>query len=379
MSQQADLVSRLDTEALVAEIVDDLVERLAGYGRLEGGERAEVEAAVRYAVEMVLATVRDGRRPTAAELAPIGEAAAQRAAQGVPLEEVLHAYRVGPRIAWTHLLALAEAGEDHALAEMALHVMDYVDRAAIVVTRGYLDERDRIAAAENRLYRRLLRALCLEENRSSELDVLAVRLDLIDVDQLIPFAAALRASGPAAQVGHAARLRERGVLAVSEDDHVRGVVPSQHRADLADEGWLTVVGVASAASRLADALDDAAVGAIGGAATGRRGQANVSELAIEAMLLRSRTLSRQLADDVLQPLETNDKRRRGGALVETLETYLSSGADRAEAAARLHVHVNTLDLRLRRIRDLSGVDLSHPADIARIVLALRHRSIEPEP
>jgi hypothetical protein len=168
MSQQAALVSRLDTEALLAEIVDDLTARLPGYGRLDADERGEVETAVRYAVEMVLTTLREGRRPSAAELAPIGEAAAERARQGVPLEEVLHAYRVGPRIAWTHLLVLAEPGENRALAEMALPVMDYVDRAAIVVTRGYLHERDRISVAEDRLYRRLLRALCLQEDRSPE-------------------------------------------------------------------------------------------------------------------------------------------------------------------------------------------------------------------
>jgi DNA-binding PucR family transcriptional regulator len=193
------------------------------------------------------------------------------------------------------------------------------------------------------------------------------------------FAAALRASGPAAQVAHAARLRERGLLAVSEDDHVRGIVSSEKADRLGDEGWLTVRGSASSPNSLADALDDAALAALGGAAAGRHGDTDVGEFAVEAMVLRSPELSRQLANDVLQPLEANDRRRRGGALVETLETYLSTGMDRAEAAARLHVHVNTLDLRLRRIRELSELRLDDATDLARIVLALRHRSIKPEP
>jgi DNA-binding PucR family transcriptional regulator len=46
-------------------------------------------------------------------------------------------------------------------------------------------------------------------------------------------------------------------------------------------------------------------------------------------------------------------------LGETLVAYVDAGGRRAEAARALHVHPNTLDYRLNRIADLTGID---PAD-----------------
>ena len=52
--------------------------------------------------------------------------------------------------------------------------------------------------------------------------------------------------------------------------------------------------------------------------------------------------------------------RRGSDLLETLEIFLDCQLDRRTAAERLHVHPNTLDYRLRRAEELTGLRLSRP-------------------
>lgn len=63
---------------------------------------------------------------------------------------------------------------------------------------------------------------------------------------------------------------------------------------------------------------------------------------------------------------------RGGThYADTVRTYLDCGRDSAAAAARLSLHQNTLRYRLRRARDLAGVDLDDPDDTLVLWLALR--------
>ncbi|WP_444685463.1 PucR family transcriptional regulator [Alkalicoccus luteus] len=47
-------------------------------------------------------------------------------------------------------------------------------------------------------------------------------------------------------------------------------------------------------------------------------------------------------------------------MLETLSVYLEEDGSMTQAAARLHCHINTLTYRLKRIQDISGVDLKNP-------------------
>lgn len=57
-------------------------------------------------------------------------------------------------------------------------------------------------------------------------------------------------------------------------------------------------------------------------------------------------------------------------LIETLRIWLQTGQRSGEAANRLGVHAHTLAYRLRRVEHLTGRDLSSPAVIAELWLAL---------
>jgi PucR family transcriptional regulator, purine catabolism regulatory protein len=73
---------------------------------------------------------------------------------------------------------------------------------------------------------------------------------------------------------------------------------------------------------------------------------------------------------LLRPLEEHDARRHT-QLVETLDTFLSSGGQWQATADRLHVHVNTLRHRLARVEQLTGRTLSSMEDRVDFFIALR--------
>jgi DNA-binding PucR family transcriptional regulator len=74
-------------------------------------------------------------------------------------------------------------------------------------------------------------------------------------------------------------------------------------------------------------------------------------------------------DRLLGPLRSYD-RRRGTRLLPTLAAFLGCSGSWQACAARLHVHVNTLRYRIRRIEELTGRDLSSLPDQVDFFLAL---------
>jgi hypothetical protein len=64
-------------------------------------------------------------------------------------------------------------------------------------------------------------------------------------------------------------------------------------------------------------------------------------------------------------------KRSGTEYAATLRTYLDCGRDSARTAALLSVHQNTLRYRLRRARDLFGIDLDDADDTLTLWLSLR--------
>ena len=61
----------------------------------------------------------------------------------------------------------------------------------------------------------------------------------------------------------------------------------------------------------------------------------------------------------------------GTELIPSVRAYLDAFGDVRAAAAELHIHPNTLRYRLRRTRELTGLDLADPASRLVVALALR--------
>ncbi|MBI4278648.1 MAG: helix-turn-helix domain-containing protein [Armatimonadetes bacterium] len=76
----------------------------------------------------------------------------------------------------------------------------------------------------------------------------------------------------------------------------------------------------------------------------------------------------------LGALEAYDRRHRTG-LVRTLETYLDAFGRLGPAASTLGVHPNTVTYRIKRIQEISGLDLEDPAQRMTAHLELKVRRL----
>jgi DNA-binding PucR family transcriptional regulator len=103
---------------------------------------------------------------------------------------------------------------------------------------------------------------------------------------------------------------------------------------------------------------------------------HIEDVRAHAVLLELLGLAGQhpsLLQGKLEALVEHD-RARGTTYTETLRSYLDCWGDSAAAARRVGVHPNTLRYRLRRLVELSGLDLEDPDERLVTELQLRLRS-----
>lgn len=89
--------------------------------------------------------------------------------------------------------------------------------------------------------------------------------------------------------------------------------------------------------------------------------AHIEEVRAHAVLLHLRDLAAEdphLLEGPLTRLSAHDK-AKGSAYVKTLRAYLEAFGDVNAAAAQVMVHPNTFRYRLRRLLDVSGIDLDN--------------------
>lgn len=108
-------------------------------------------------------------------------------------------------------------------------------------------------------------------------------------------------------------------------------------------------------------------------AAARNGGVRTSdEIYTHALLLATvpDDVRRSFATRILEPLFDYD-RRHSSELVHTLGTFLECAGSWNTCAERMHVHVNTVRYRIRRIEELTGRDLSTMSDRVDLFLALK--------
>ncbi|MCD0451516.1 PucR family transcriptional regulator ligand-binding domain-containing protein [Actinocorallia sp. API 0066] len=237
----------------------------------------------------------------------------------------------------------------------------------------------------------------VESARQVERRLAAQLVGSLDAEE--PCAAALRACGldpdaphvvlvASLAAGPAGALLEEvtdGAVAELEDTAV-AVVPDRpgllaalredaHRMSAATRITVGVSRTAPTPRALAGALTEARHAHA--YALDRPGRSRVvacDELASHDLLLAGvpAVTRRAFADRLLEPLVAYDS-RNGSELVRTLEAFLACDGSWTRCASVMHVHVNTLRYRIRRISDLTGRDLDQFADRVDFHLALRLR------
>jgi hypothetical protein len=110
----------------------------------------------------------------------------------------------------------------------------------------------------------------------------------------------------------------------------------------------------------------------GGEGTGRR-VARLADVHAEALLMELRDLAAAHGDRPTGPVArlSGYDAEHGTNLVETLRAWLDAFGDVAAASAAMFVHPNTFRYRLRRLTEVSGIDLTDPEQRFAAMLQLR--------
>jgi purine catabolism regulator len=90
----------------------------------------------------------------------------------------------------------------------------------------------------------------------------------------------------------------------------------------------------------------------------------------------NREALRTLRDDILGDLLEYDQRQGGGGdLLLTLEGFFNANGHLSQTAENLHIHRNTLQYRLNRISELTGLDMTQPDTRLAIQLAVKAKRL----
>lgn len=271
-------------------------------------------------------------------------------------------------------------GEDE-LAEALRYTPD-LGLALYRQRRLHLDDRDPVAAAARRLLG--LPNDAGTENAPPAAELLASRSGFAClVAKAVPIGSegAIPARWGVRLAASVQRLRQTAgigqALALAEDDFsvaivaVDSALELQRLADrlLVDlEGRFAdhpecrpVVGVGARVDRIEELRDSfgegRAAAAVAAMLDTHGSAATWGELGADgtiARLLDESDPGEAIPDSVRRLIEHPD----GGALIETIETYLDNGADTGVTAAALYVHRTSLYHRLRRVEEITGLDLS---------------------
>ena len=382
------------------ERLDDVVERSAeaiwqvvpSYERSGGPLLDDVRHSVRENVEILARVLSAGRVIKPEELETIERTGARRAETGIPLDDVLHAYRTVSRVCWDVLADECRKYEGEALEpaiELAEAVLAYTDGISTAVAEAYARAQRAIVREQEGARREFLADVLYGTDASPE-DILA-RAHSFGYDLSLSYVALVGCGPPGDGRKEASVLAAASSIAtfVSADPIVLqkaeqtiallpaepfaepGVAPYKLVAELGG-GWRFGVGgpepglegIRRAYLEAREALEI-------GTALGLGDQVYVfDDLLLYHFLRIEPPLVERFVDQMLGPLVEYDDKRKG-ELVKTLEAYFDADASVKLAGEALFAHPHTVTYRLKQIEKLTGWSLREPEDKLRLQLALR--------
>ncbi|WP_405968366.1 helix-turn-helix domain-containing protein [Streptomyces sp. NBC_00015] len=331
---------------------------------------------------------------------------ATRAEQGLPLDALLHAFRLGGSLVWQGLIeeTCRTAPEDvRLLVHIAADVWNFVDEHCTLVADAYRQvERQLAWRRENRL-RVLAGALLDGASRIADLPDTAQALDLPEEGRYVVVAvmAGCPSDAAAARAAHGRGRRvywhtgaeaDYGIVLLGENESGidggsevgSGNGSGGGSRDVGSPGPTSAATPAPGGARTGVSTAVSGLAAVGDARrladialdmcprTG--GTIRLTEHLPAALVVSTPDLGAALVERVLGPLSGLEPADEA-VLLDTLATWLACDGSAQRAGERLYCHRNTVLNRLRRYEQLTGRSLSRPADLVEISLALTARGL----
>ena len=301
----------------------------------------------------------------------------RRAEQGVPLESVLHAYRVGFRIIWEALVDEARRrgeGVDE-LVDAATQVWELVDAFSSSVGDSYRETEAEFARRDDRRRDALVDALL--EGRGTERTVAADAAAALDLPEHGRYAVVVVAGEQVDRdIGKALRTRGMRVAWRTRTDREIGLVALgvAGSAELVDalgavEGLRAGVSPAGDGLAQVDVAHRLAETALRALPPGEPAVAELDARLPGALLVTAPDLADRLVQRALGPVLALE-RDEGAVLLQTLRSWLETGGSAGQTASRLYCHRNTVLNRLRRLEGLTGRSLERVDHLVEWSLAL---------
>ncbi|WP_393053910.1 helix-turn-helix domain-containing protein [Streptomyces sp. LN549] len=378
---------------LARHMARETFERLPGYAELPADVKdVEIAATVRNGLRLFLRRVRD-TQGRAGDYSLFRERAAQRADEGMPLHTLLRSHSTGVYVLWQALRDEAADGEEGALIELVDFLLRGHEAIIGAVAETYLDEQAALFAERREHHRSLVRGLLdgsLPPARAFEELGLEGRSLVIHlhVAQEQGTAASDVAGRRQVRRVQTALDRSLGTEAVSLLGVGGGHVIAPQRADDVDGvrtceelstrlrqvcgGNVRLAAVTAATPQDVPAAARTATDIVRVArACGRpAGLHRMDDVLLEYHLSRRDESSDRIAA-LLDPVGDRPD------LIETLRVHLEHRHDRRSTARHLGLHPNTVDNRLARITELTGLDIASARGSALALAALLLRGNVP--
>lgn len=390
---------------LARRMVQAFVDELPVYAMLPAEQLGgEVLAICERNLRLFFRCLEEQRTPDPTELVELTASAVRRAEERVPLEAVLSAYHLGGRIGWHALAEEAREDEHDELVAHTTWLLHYLATVTGTVAAAYLDEQQLIYGEERDARRAFADALLASADSQSSgpghdrLHVLAARAGVELAHSYAAVAVRLGPSGDERATGVSPavagrrkirRLAERldqlaggSVLSLLEPSGGLLLVPiAATPAPALLEGVVDELAIAADAEVLLaqswrpglTAVHEAAadarevlriamrLGATSGAFTGQ-------DVLLEQALTTASPWAERLAQ-TLGPLEAKPD------LLATLEAWFASDFDRQETARALQVHPNTVDYRMQRVAEVTGIEPGTARGLQQLGAALIARTV----
>jgi hypothetical protein len=326
------------------------------------------------------------RRPGVPDPGPARETGRIRAEQGMPLADILHAYRIGFEFVWSEILTQARTHPsvpDIQLVDRSAEIWQLFGLYAEAVAASH-----REATAELAVQRGARRAALVEALFSG---VIADRLTLWDAARELglpergPYAvvaAAADSPGMEPLPGVESALRQAHLASawrLLPDQQIGLIALATPNAEATALRILKRAGARVGVSPRFPSLHDTpqylrfsrlALAGLPGSAPG---VARFDDNPLAMLVAAAPAEATHLMNVVLKPVLDLPGLERT-RLLDTLENWFAAGGSAATTAERLFVHPNTVRHRLHRVEKLTGLSLSDPnavADLGAALLAVR--------